>query len=163
MISIWILRRFWKPPPSSAAHRFQRIFVSALPPSVKLIHFSTGKSYLQKWIQHKNWIRRVKPVFPCDVSIRRNLCLKLQKVDKEDDARIRRHKAPTVSSAFSSFETSKLFYENWDIAQKNGFHYCNLVLKQNMILTPVTLNITVCVKCGSSDFLQTCLWCWPND
>jgi len=26
----------------------------------------------------------VKTVFPCDVSIRRNLCLKLQKIDKGD-------------------------------------------------------------------------------
>jgi len=39
-------------------------------------------SCLQNWIQHKNHI-----VFQCDISIRRNLCLKLQEVDKGDVTR----------------------------------------------------------------------------
>jgi len=49
--------------------------------------YPTGMSYLQNQIQRKNSVRKVKTVFTCDVSIRRNLCLKLQEVDKGDGTR----------------------------------------------------------------------------
>jgi len=43
---------------------------------------STGMSYLQKQIQHKNLVMKLKAVFLYYVAICRNLCLKLQIVDK---------------------------------------------------------------------------------
>jgi len=65
----------------------------------------------------------VKPVFLCDVSVHRNQYSKLQKADKGDRTRVKRLKHQKV------FTTN-----GGNIAQKNYFHYHNLVFILKLIL-----------------------------
>jgi len=74
---------------------------------------STVMCFLQTDIRHKNCVRKVATVFLCDVSIRRNLCLKLQKVMVTTHA-IRHGNT-------NNFRVFKTFSANRDIEQKNGF------------------------------------------
>jgi len=62
-------------------------------PLIHLIDSSTGMNYLQNQILHKKEDMIVKTAFLCDVSIRRNLCLKLQKIEKGGGTR---HKPPKL-------------------------------------------------------------------
>jgi len=56
----------------------------------------------------------------------------LQKVDKGDDTRLKTTNCDVRISVLSKFQF--FFTANWDIAQKNGFHYHNLVFMLNLIL-----------------------------
>jgi len=62
---------------------------------------------------------KVKTVIQCDVSIRRNLCLKLQKVDKG-------RQIETVTSAFPCCPNLKNYLRPIKTSHKNCFPYHNL-------------------------------------
>jgi len=60
---------------------------------IVLMHSSNVLVYLQKHIQHENFVMIVKTVFLFNFSIRCNLCLTLQKVDKGDVRKTCQHQA----------------------------------------------------------------------
>jgi len=62
---------------------------------------STGVLCLQNLVQHKNWVKRVKDVFLFNVTIRRNLGLKFQKVDKDGGQKLFRANGDIVQKRFS--------------------------------------------------------------
>jgi len=71
----------------------------------------------------------VKTFFLCNVSIRHNLCLKLQKVDKGEGTR---HKKPKLRvQHLSLFQHFKNYLRPIETRTKNGVHH-NLVFMLNL-------------------------------
>jgi len=80
---------------------------------------STGMSYYQHQIHHKNWVRKVITVSLCRVSIRSQLYLEFHKIE-QDGAHAKRDGAAARTKWVNGGELTPF-------TQRNGFHYHILV------------------------------------
>jgi len=92
--------------------------------NIKTLTSALASLFYRIRFSNKTRFMWVKTVFLCDVLIRRNLWLKLQKIDKSDSTFRKKPKLRILAVS----KLQKLFKAKWDIAQKNGFHDHNLVL-----------------------------------